>query len=277
MDFVPLTPEQKNQFQTDGFLIVRNVLDKPTIDRLIAAGDRLIASDIQENRQKNNDGYDSFRNVVAMDDAFVPLITQPKILPLVVQLMSPNLALLTSHLIYKYPEKPGTPPTRRDPGWHRDIANTPKDLGEANIPLLDIKAAYYLTDLSEPKSGVTLFSPGTHHLKERLRIPDGQPDPDNVVEPLLKPGDCVLFENRTWHAGGVNFSGRLRKAVMIGYTYQWMRPTDYVIMPDRVSSQLDDIGKQLVGALKDPQGRYVVGGINKPLVDWWKANGLTGW
>ena len=40
MDFVPLTPEQRQSFDQDGFLVVRDVLDQQTVEQLIEAGDR---------------------------------------------------------------------------------------------------------------------------------------------------------------------------------------------------------------------------------------------
>ena len=102
MDFVPVTPAQKQQFDEQGFLIVRNVLDRDTTSAITEASDRLIASDQTENRQRTNNGlYDGFRNCVSMDDAFMPLLTHPKTFSLVAQLLGPNLGLLTSHLIYR--------------------------------------------------------------------------------------------------------------------------------------------------------------------------------
>ena len=40
MNFVPLTTEQRQSFDDDGFLVVRDVLDKQTVEQLIEAGDR---------------------------------------------------------------------------------------------------------------------------------------------------------------------------------------------------------------------------------------------
>jgi ectoine hydroxylase-related dioxygenase (phytanoyl-CoA dioxygenase family) len=275
MEFLPLTSEQRESFQADGFLILRSVLSPGEVARLIEAGDRLIASDRQDNRQRSAGGlYDGFRNTIAMDDAFIPLLMHPRVFPLVVQLMSPNLSLLTSHLIYKHPNVPGTSPDVREPGWHRDILYTPEDLGHDKVPMLDIKAAFYFTDLSEPNCGATLFARGSQHFKSPLHIPPGKSDPDTAVEPRLHAGDCVLFENRTWHAGAVNLSGRTRKGIMMGYGYSWMRPFDYFQQPGRLLDQVDDIGKQLFGGLKDKNGHFVPGGINDPLRKWWKANGL---
>jgi hypothetical protein len=275
MDFTPLTPALRERFETDGFLILPDVLDRSTVNRLVAAGDRLVASDLQQYRQRTNDGlYDGFRNCIALDDAFIPLLTHPKVVPLIVQLMSPNLMLLTSHLAYKLPDPRGTPPTKREPGWHRDIAGTPDDLGHDKLPRLDIKAAYYLSDLPSPNSGATLFSPGTNNLKKPMQLPAGKVDPENVFEPLLQAGDCVLFENRTYHSAAPNLSPHTRKAVFFGYGYRWMRAIDYHTQPGRLLEQVDDIGKQLLGGYPDDDGPFRPGGDISALLDWWKRHNL---
>ena len=107
LDWHSLSDEEIRYFDDNGYLIVRNVLDPDTIEELIEASDRLMASDRLENRQHNsNNLYDSFRNCVSIDDAFIPLLTQKTILPIVVQLLGAHLQLMTSHLIYKHPDPP---------------------------------------------------------------------------------------------------------------------------------------------------------------------------
>jgi ectoine hydroxylase-related dioxygenase (phytanoyl-CoA dioxygenase family) len=276
MDFVTITPEQKQQFDEQGFLIVRNVLDSETISNIIEASDRLIASDIEENRQVRNDGlYDGFRNCVSLDDVFFPLITHASTFSLVTQLLSPHISLLTSHLIYRYPDPEGSPDTVRMPGWHRDHFTSMRDLGHTHIPRHSLKIAYYLTDLSEPNSGATLMAAGSNHLKERIKIPDGQVDPATRVEPLLKAGDCVFFENRTWHAGTANATNRTRKAVMFGYCYNWMRPIDYRQQSPEMIEKLNRMQRFLVGESVDDTKEFQVGGGANPVKDWCEDNGFT--
>lgn len=275
MEFVTLTSEELAFFEANGFLVVRGALEKNLVESLIRAGDRLIASDRVENRQTANERWDSFRNCVALDDAFLPLLAYPPMLSRVVQILSPNIHLTTSHVIYKYPDPEGTPEGHRDPGWHRDIANTPADLGHEAIPKMEVKVAYYLTDLGQPKSGVTLFSPGSHLLKTPLSRAPGKADPDEVAELLLEPGDAVIFENRTWHAGGLNLSGKIRKAVMFGYGYTWLAPMDYKVQSEALVSKVDAIGRQLLGAPSDPSGRFTYDGTRGPIVDWARKNGVA--
>ena len=74
MEFVKIAPEQKRQFDEEGYLVLREAIDSETVSALKEAGDRLIDSDRQLNRQRRPGGkYDGFRNCVSMDDAFLPL------------------------------------------------------------------------------------------------------------------------------------------------------------------------------------------------------------
>jgi len=275
MEFTSLSDEQRRQFDQEGYLIVRNALDSDQVARLIEAGDRLIGSDLTLNRQTNSATYDSFRNCISLDDTFLELLMQPTTVPLVVQLFGENLHLCTSHLIYKAPNPSGTPRDFRQPGWHRDVANTPYDLGHGNIPRMEMKIAYYLTDTSEPCSGVTMFAPRSNHLKEAIHIPEGSKDPAGAVEPSLRAGDAVFFENRTFHAGAANLTDRTTKAIMMGYAFNWMRPMDYLIQSDELLDKVDDIGKQLLGGMKGPEGRFVPGCVTWPLKEWCKQHGVV--
>ncbi|MCY3865049.1 MAG: phytanoyl-CoA dioxygenase family protein [Chloroflexi bacterium] len=273
MDFVKITPEQKRQFDEEGYLIMREAIDSETVSALIEAGDRLIASDRQLNRQRRPGGkYDGFRNCVSMDEAFRPLITNPKVFSIVAQLLSPYLSLLTSHLIYRAPDPPGSPDTERLPGWHRDHYMSMRDLGDQHIPRHSLKVAYYLTDLSEPNTGVTMVAARSNQLKERIEIPEGQVDPASKVEPLLNPGDAVFFENRTWHAGAANLTDRTRKAVMIGYSYDWITPTDYRQQAPELVEKLSPMERYLVGEPADDNPHFDFTGGYNPIAEWCAEN-----
>ena len=263
-----VTDAQRQQFRDEGYLIIRNALEEDMISRLIEAGDRLIDSDARFNRYQTSEFYDGFRNCISMDEAFIPLLTNEVALPLVIQLLGSNLQLSTSHLIYRHPDPAGTPDSIRRPGWHRDGGRTQLDLGQDNYPRLGLKCAFYLTDLSEPNSGVTMLAPGSNQLKEGIAIPEGEVDPRNALEPLLNPGDCVIFEYRTWHAGAPNFTDRTRKAVMIGYCYRWLKPMDYVKQDPSFLDGLSDIERYLVGEEVDDTPEFQPSGGFNPLNEW---------
>ena len=121
-------------------------------------------------------------------------------MPLVVQLLSYDIRLAKSHLIYNYPDPPDAKPSTH---WHRDFMESPFDLGPHRYPRLMIKIAYQLTDTT-PLSGNTILVPGSNNYTRGLQIADGQNDPDGAVELEMQAGDAFLFESRTFHRIGLN-------------------------------------------------------------------------
>ena len=273
-DYTPVPEDQIRQFDEEGYLVVRDVLDDASITKLLEASDRLIASDSQTSRQSNPTGlYDGFRNSITLDDAYIPLMTHPKILPLVIHLLGSNLQLMTSHLIYKYPNRPDTPEHHRAPGWHRDYLQAMMALGHYSIPRIELKCAYYFTDLSRPKSGNTMVVPGSNQATAPLAVPEDG-DPDGAIEPLLNPGDCLLFENRTWHAGAVNLSDHIRKGIMVGFGYRWVMPMDFRHQDPAFVEKLSPLERFLVGEQYDDVVNFQPDGGANPLADWCRAHGV---
>ena len=102
MDFVALQDDQRRFFDDNGFLIVRDAIDSESLQRVVQAADRLVATRSTESGSRRA----SLTNVIAEVDAFLPLLTWPTTVPLVVQLLSHNIRLTKAHLIYKYPDAP---------------------------------------------------------------------------------------------------------------------------------------------------------------------------
>jgi hypothetical protein len=148
-------------FERDGFVVLRDVITTEWREQAAAAATRLLASDRTLSRDRSVDGKDGFRGIVVMDDTFLPLVTNPKVLPTLVALLSANLHLMSSNLIYMPSVPPGGTRTIRVPerhGWHRDMSSASRDLGNELVPRMSIKAAYFLSDLT-PDAGVTMALP----------------------------------------------------------------------------------------------------------------------
>ena len=253
MDFVPLTKEQRDSFDDDGFLVVRDVLDKQTVEQLVEAGDRRARAFLNKPVLLEKEEYNhlDLRPGLLKEKAFFSLMTQSPTVPLVVQLLSPNIHLHSLTLIYKRPVNPAGAPFRR--GWHRDI-RMPKDLGNRDLPRVGIKICYCLTDFHKPNSGMTLFARKTHLSPEALKIPKGKIDPEGVevCDLKLNAGDAVLFENRIFHTAAPNRSDRTSKVLIYGYAYRWMKPEVYLETPDEALLQkADPIERQLLGGYRD--------------------------
>ncbi|MEA2569742.1 MAG: hypothetical protein QOI24_1743 [Acidobacteriota bacterium] len=253
MEFNRLEPEQRRSFDEDGFLVLRNALDAETVDALVRAGDRLAGSFLDKPpvSHKTNYNHLDLRPGLLREKPFLSLVTQSPAVPLIVQLLSPNIHLHSTAMIYKrWAGEDGTPFRI---GWHRDI-RIPRDLGHSGLPRVGIKVCYCLTDFPERDSGMTLMARGSHKKTDPLALPKGEVDPADVevCDMKLNAGDALIFENRIFHSAAPNFSKRTSKVVMYGYAYRWMKPEVYLESPDdRRLMMLDPITRQLLGGYKD--------------------------
>lgn len=253
MDFVRLQPEQRKSFDEDGFLVVPGALSRETVDRLTDACDGLARAFLDKPKLFGRPEYNhlDLRPGLLRENALLALVTNSSTVPLVVQLLSPNIHLHSTALIYKRPESPDVPRFRR--GWHRDI-RIPRDLGHEALPRVGIKVCYCLTDFHQADCGMTVMARGTHLKTEPLAIPKGEIDPLDVeVRDLrLNRGDALLFENRIFHTAAPNRSDRVSKVLMYGYAYRWMKPEVYLDVPDeRRLGQAGPITRQLLGGYRD--------------------------
>src|SRR5688572_6343833 len=225
MDFVPLEPEQLRAFNDDGFLVVRQVLDRGQIARLTEAGDRLAEGFLKKPVVMDRPEFNhiDLRPGLLEEPALLDLVGCAPIVSLLAQLLSPNIHLHSTALIYKRPENPDAATFRR--GWHRDI-RIPEDLGNSGLPRVGIKVCYCLTDFHRNDAGMTLMARGTHLRQEPLVIPRGTADPEGVevCDLHLDAGDALLFENRIFHTAAPNRSDRTSRVVIYGYAYRWMKP-----------------------------------------------------
>ena len=264
MQFIPLTSEQRQFFDDHGYLIVRNAIEPEPLAHFTEAVDRLVDRCYQEDGMYRA----SLTNVIALEPILLPLLTWHTTVPLVVQLLSHNIHLTKSHLIYNYTD----PPAAEQPTfWHRDIANSSDDVGLHGNALMQVRIAYHFSDCPGPGYGNTWLAPGSHKIKRPLDlVPEGS-DPSNALEPELAAGDAFLFENRMYHRQGLNLTGQTRKALMMGYSYAWLSPNDYVVQdPELLGRTQDPIERQLLGTLRKPNTQIDDG----PLRTWTKQHGI---
>jgi len=253
VDFIQLKPEQRQAFDADGFLVVRDALDSDTVHHLVEAGDGLAESFLNKPVIIDKAEYNhlDLRPGLLEERAMFALVSNSSTVSLVVQLLSPNIHLHSTALIYKRPEDPNGPPFRR--GWHRDI-RIPRDLGHQSLPRVGIKICYCLTDFQQPECGMTLMARGSHLRRTPLIVPKGQIDPCDVevCDLKLNAGDAVLFENRIFHTAAPNRSDHVSKVLMYGYAYRWMKPEVYLDTPNqRYLQKADPIARQLMGEYRD--------------------------
>ena len=266
-DVVTLTAEQRRHFDENGFLVIENALPPGFVARLRTAVDRLVRDDRLEAQPAQSTRH--LRNCIVEDDAFTELLDWHKTFPLIVDLLGWNIKLITSHLILRDPTPDDTKDDWKSTGWHRDGGTSAQEMTEPH-PLLFIKIAYWLTDLSETGRGNLRVLPGSHRLVGKPAQANGSPDPYGAIELTAKPGDAVLFEQRLYHAVGPNRASFTRESVFIGYAYRWIQPMDYVAMAQRLLERATPIQRQLLGDAATQLGFYLPTDGDVPLRQWTK-------
>lgn len=262
---IAMTPQQRQDFDEKGFIILEDFLTPEELDRILQAVDEVVAK-VQKAQGLGPADPFQVRNALSQHEAFLDLIDHPRMLPLVVDAIGWNIQIRTTHLDYRPPYPKGLTPGDvgvangddqkagyRNLGWHPDLSS--KALFEAptldgRLPFMEIKAFYVLSDLSQSNSGNLWLVPGSYkRTPQELRDMGRRVPASESLELRLRPGAAVLWRTATWHCVGPNLSNQPRKIMHIGYHYRWLRPTDYIQQDPELIAKSSPIRRQLLGAL----------------------------
>ena len=152
-----LTKDQRKQWKTEGYLVLKGALSPKEVQGLTATVDEMDA----EFRKGENVTADSLfdkRNVMEDNDIFVDLMDHPVTLPIVRELIGDYIQLSMSEVIIR-------PPNPKDQGYlHTDGGQAMRSIrvSRSSSPL-QIKIHYFLTDIESPESGNFTVVPGSHN------------------------------------------------------------------------------------------------------------------
>ncbi len=215
-----LTEEQKRQWATDGYLVLKGALSKPKVKRLIREADRIYRKHARQNPDANLKNGISRRNVLPESDAFIDLIDPPDIFDLVLDLLGPYIQLSMAEVTVRPPNPEASGFIHTDGGQAlRHIRVT-----ETSWPL-QLKIQYFLTDVNRPDSGNFALFPGSH-----LRpYPEAETSVDTpgAVQLCVKAGDAAIFPHALWHGASPNLSKRTRKTLIYCYSQMCFRTFDF--------------------------------------------------
>ena len=95
MKFVQLTPEQRRSFDEDGFLVVKQALDRGNGGAIARSGRPHRAFFLKKPPVFDRTEYNHLdqRPGLLEEQAMVDLVTSSPVVPLIVQLLSPNIQL----------------------------------------------------------------------------------------------------------------------------------------------------------------------------------------
>ena len=258
--WTPMTPEQRADFDRDGFLVIRSALRPDEVGRYRAAVDRVR----QEQAATGGlapDGSLHLLGAVGSCPELAGLLDHPAVFGLVWSVLGWNVHVHHSHLDVHPPVIGERPPWWH---WHQDGGRQNRELETAPRPRMSVKLAYWLSDVSEPGRGNLMVLPGSHRTDwlpgpPRRDVP--WPVPEGAVQLTVGPGDVVFFDRRLWHARSLNRSDVVRAAVFLGYTWRWVRARDEVAeLPARPWwLGLDPVQRQLLGGVAPHDGDHAWG------------------
>jgi ectoine hydroxylase len=274
---MPMTAEQREQFDRDGFLIIRGALSPDEVSFYRDALDRVYANASTDGRL-GADGSMHLLSAVTNCPEAAGLIDHPATFSYVWSILGWNVHIYHSHVDVHPPLKTRRP-FRFE--WHQDGGRQNREIETDPRPRLSVKLAYWLSDVSEPGRGNFKVVPGSHMTNWIAGPPRRDvewPDPEGAIEVTANPGDVVFFDRRLWHARSDNYSDYTRKAMFFGYTLRWIAIRDDIapIWSSDWADQLSPVQRQLLGGIKEADGDHSWGHYpsTTPLYGWLKERDL---
>jgi ectoine hydroxylase len=262
-----LTDSERAEFAEKGLLQVENALSPQQVSELTEVTDKLHESQLAAGKAKP-DAAMFYPNFIPEHPLYTHLVDYDRVLPKVWGLLGWNISLYHAHLIVTPPS--GKERTDATFGWHQDSGRVNRDITTHPRPMLSIKVAYFLSDVSEEGRGNFWVVPGGH-VKDQIDIPDGTGQPEGAVPVLAKPGTAVFFDRRLWHSASPNWSDVTRKVLFYGYGYRWIRTKDDMTTSD-LWPESDPIRRQLLGWGVNSNGFYSPTDEDVPLRSWLKEH-----
>jgi ectoine hydroxylase len=282
---MPVTTEQARstsasaceQFDRDGFIIIRAALTPDEVTRYADALDRAYAAAAADGRVQPGTSMHQLSAVANCPEA-ASLLDHAATFPHIWSVLGWNIHMYHSHLDV-HPPLGARRPFRFE--WHQDGGRQNREIETNPRPRLSVKCAYWLSDLSEPGRGNLKVVPGSH-LTNWISGPPRRdvewPDPRGAIELTACPGDAVVFDRRLWHARSDNYSTHTRKAIFLGYTFRWIaiRDQNDSIWSSDWAGWLSPVQRQLLGGLDGDAGDHVWGHYpsSTPLYAWLEQRNL---
>ncbi|MDX1932780.1 MAG: phytanoyl-CoA dioxygenase family protein [Capsulimonadales bacterium] len=208
------TPEQREFFEREGYLILPERLTDAETDRYIEAIDR---------HTRDHPKYDPTKffareNIVELDEVFAELIDHPRHVGYVYDYYGELLKLHLSQFFLR-------PHGGWYNQWHPDGARAvPYQVFMPELPC-QIKVAYWLTDVLQPKMGNLVMMPGSHRQQYFDAYDTDRSVPGEKI--LCVPrGSITLMNCNVWHRVEPNESDIVRKNFFLAYCPSWVVAAD---------------------------------------------------
>lgn len=252
-----LTDVERECWNRDGYLHVRNALDSEQVLRLLehlkglreefesASGKEEYWRDVFD---AGNDRDLSLNNALRWCPGIDGLIDHPRIFEKVLALMGPHIQCVGSEIYVRYR---GEEPLF---DFHTDLGPSLRTVSPVSEKVIQLKAQVFLSNVVEPDCGNFTVVPGSHLTGFPGKI--SYAHVENRVQVLAAAGDVVLFPLSLGHGVAPNRRGDTRYSVIMRYAQMFCRSVDYWTSPsDPIMERLSPRQRRLMGDL---------GGHNRP-------------
>lgn len=260
-----LTAEERAAFERDGYFFIPGALTPAQVEHFGTVLDDVDAR-VRHERGLGAQETVNLHDTIGHDARLLELIDWPRTFPKVWDILGWNIQLFHTQMIVTPPRHGDKTPSRW--GWHQDNNRMNRDIVEVDLqPMISLKVAYFLSDVSAPGRGNFAVVPGSQQTRTLEPSQNGDPNPRGTLEVLGKPGDALIFDRRLWHAGSPNWSEQTRKVLFYGYAYRWLRPK-CAMDTSRVWDICGPIRRQLLGACTATNGYFDPQPDDVPLRAW---------
>ncbi len=241
-----LSQSQTDQYQRDGYLILRGAVNEADIQRLErgVANNPPLDGTLDPNAPVYpNPGRYTLATQAPADPDLGFIIEHPAIVDGAETLLEEE-AVLTAYVIYdRTPQGAGLAAHHDYKRW-RPVGSSMHWLFTI-VPFCDF----------DEQTGQLFVAPGSHHLerihggKSVCREVDAaiRPQPEDFVDPGLKRGDLLFMNMHLWHKAAPNLSERHRVGLFNKYAAKSYPPaTGYYLFNDAVADTLSPRGKRLL-------------------------------
>ena len=208
--------EQREQFDRDGYLHLPGALSEDEVGQYLEVIDRIAQSDTKFAPDK----FFAREHIVEIDPLFTALIDHPRHVGFAYDFFGELLKLHISQFFLR-PHGGGYNK------WHPDGARAvPYGVFSPVLPM-QIKVAYWLTDIPKPKMGNLVVMPGSQHQQyfDGYDTEDSYPG-EHIV--CATKGTMTIINGNIWHRVENNDSDIVRKNIFLAYCPSWIVAADHL-------------------------------------------------
>ena len=231
------------EFNTSGFVIIDNVLNKDFIKTATEELEEAIAKEVEYMGTKDYKFYGYVLSNAKYGGAFWKMLDMDSVIKPIDLIMGNN------SILYSYTSS-SMPPFSGNDSSHIHVDNPIflKDM------ILRMGVLLPLVDFTED-NGASYYLKGSH-LSEQM--PEEDKFYSESTRLTIKAGQAVFFNTRVWHAGGVNKTKEWRHALTMNICQPWMK--QYIDIPrllvDKDVSKLPDRALQKLGYFSQSPASY---------------------